>query len=144
MKSFFEELSNSESTPHEIALGFAVGTFFAILPTPGFSFFLGFLFAMVYKKVNKLSLFGSLALFNPIVNLPFYTLSYIIGDALYGTAPVVTFKIIFLDTVINYTRRFLTGAFIIALGMSVIGYILIRLFSEINNYKKRKRLSKKN
>lgn len=133
---YVEEISKMDSTPHEIALGFAIGAFIAILPTPGFSVLLGVLVSVMYKNINKYSLFGALALFNPIFMIPFYTLSYQIGDFLLSAQPITTFEIVFLNTVLTYTKRYLLGAAIVASVGAVISYYIVKYLSK--EYQKNK------
>ena len=50
IREHFSEVIKIKRSPHSIALGFAVGTFLAILPTPGFSILLGLLIVLIYQK----------------------------------------------------------------------------------------------
>ena len=70
---------SGHSSDHEIALGFTVGTAISILPTPGFNLLLGALFIAVYPRVNKLAVFGAMAVYNPVFMIPFYWASYQLG-----------------------------------------------------------------
>lgn len=129
-KYYVDEIYRLNSTPHEIALGFSIGAFIAILPTPGFSVLIGVLIAILYKKINKYALFGALALFNPIMMIPLYTLSYKIGDLFLSTQPITTFEIIFLNTVLTYTKRYLLGAVIVASIGSTISYFIVKYLAK--------------
>lgn len=133
-----EELSKTHSTPHEIAIGFAIGILIAILPTPGISVLLAALVILIYKRVNKFSLFGALAVFNPFTMIPFYIASFAIGDMIFGTEEVVLFKFVFLNTVYNYTRRYLIGNLIVAIVTAIIGYIVMYIWFKIYYKKKNK------
>lgn len=59
-------LHRAEGTPHEIALGFALASYLAILPTPGLSIVAGFALALVVP-MSKVSLALGFAVFNPLV-----------------------------------------------------------------------------
>lgn len=43
IKEHFQEIIRTKPSPHAIALGFTIGTFISILPTPGLNFALGLL-----------------------------------------------------------------------------------------------------
>ena len=62
LKHHFQEVLKTKTSPHSIALGFAIGTLIDILPTLGFGFFLGLLVGLIFEKVNKYSLFGAIIL----------------------------------------------------------------------------------
>lgn len=91
LKHHFHEVIKIKTTPHEIALGFSVGTFIGILPTPGFGILLAVLIFLIYEKISKLSLIGALAFWNPIVMMPIYFLSYKIGDWFFGSQPIIKY-----------------------------------------------------
>jgi uncharacterized protein len=126
VKKYFQTISKIESTPRSIAMGFAIGTFIGIFPTPGFSFFLGILIVMLFKRVNKIALFGALVLFNPLVNIPFDIASFALGDFIFRDALIKVFDIKFLDYAYHFTRRFLVGNIIIASAMSVLNYFIVK------------------
>jgi uncharacterized protein (DUF2062 family) len=130
IKHHFEEILRTKISPHSIALGFSVGTFLAILPTPGFSILLGFLVILISEKINKYSLLFAMALWNPLVLLPIYGLSYKIGDMIFKDAPQKTFEIIFVDKFVNITRRLLVGNLLIALALAFISYFVVKFIAK--------------
>jgi uncharacterized protein (DUF2062 family) len=134
-KHHFEEVVKTKSSPHEIGLGFAIGVLIAILPTPGISVLIGVLIVLTYKNVNKYSLFGALAIFNPFFMIPFYYLSFKIGNLIFDSEPILRFNIVFLNVVYNYTRRYLIGNFIVSIVTSIISYFVVK-YSFIRYYKK--------
>ena len=79
-KEHYHTIINTKDTPHAIGLGVAVGTLISIIPTPGFNVILGLFIAFLFKKINKVSLFVTLLFWNPLTQVPFYILSYHIGD----------------------------------------------------------------
>jgi uncharacterized protein (DUF2062 family) len=107
-------------------MGFSIGTLIAILPTPGVSILLCIIVALIYKKVNKLTLFGSLAFWNPITMAPIYYFSYAIGHSLFGSIPVMRFKVYLFNAIYNFSRQYLVGNFIIAVVVSTISYFIVR------------------
>lgn len=122
LKHHFKEVLALKTTPHEIALGFSVGTTIAILPTPGISILIGLLIILLYERISKISLFAAMAIFNPFVMAPVYVASYSLGNLLLGNAPV---EIIGFTGIWEYTRRFLLGNVIIAGIIGMLSYYTI-------------------
>lgn len=125
-KKHLRAVMSLKTSPHSIALGFSVGTFISIVPTPGMNILIGTLLVLVFKKLNKFSLLGSMAIWNPITMIPIYYLSVKIGSLIFGSAPVVKYHIEFLNQAYDYSRRFLAGNIIIALTVSFACYYLVR------------------
>lgn len=141
LKEHFHEVTRIKKSEHSIALGFAIGTFISIIPTPGFNILLGLLVVLIYEKVNKFSLFGAMAFWNPLTLAPIYLLSYEIGNFLFGSLPVVKYNIVLLDQIYNFSRRFLVGNFILAIIISALSYYIVK--KVVYLYKKRRSLYKK-
>jgi len=128
LSKYFREVSRLKKTPHEIALGFSIGVFIGILPTPGFNILIGMLIILIYKNVNKLTLFGGMALFNPITIPPIVYFSNKLGrmfvKPLDPSDPLYTILREFLHT----SLRILVGALIIASVVSIISYFVMKKF----------------
>lgn len=127
LKNHFFEVLRIKTTPHEIGLGFAVGTFLSILPTLGFAMILGLFLVSIYKPISKVSLILSMIVWNPLTLVPIYGLSFSIGDMLFDASPVMTFQFEWMNTVVHYTRRFLVGNLILAVSISPVSYLITRL-----------------
>lgn len=125
LKKHFEEVIKVKETPHEIAMGFAIGTAIAVLPTFGLGIFIGILIILIFKKVSKISMFLAFAFWNPILLIPLAALSYSIGDFLLKGEPVIKFKIGLINQIFIYSRRFLIGNLIITIALTIISYYLI-------------------
>jgi uncharacterized protein len=127
VKQYFYEVARLKKTPHEIALGFAIGVFVGILPTPGFNLLIGMLIILLYKNVNKLSLFGGMALFNPLTTPPIVYLSNKLGKLivkpLNPSDPLYTL----VREILHTTLRVLVGAILIALVVSGISYVAMKI-----------------
>jgi uncharacterized protein len=141
MRKSFMNVVSINNTPHSIALGFAIGTFIAIFPTMGLDIPIAFLVALLYKKVNKLSLFGSFIFWNPIFSIPIMMLSYQIGDFLFGSFPVTAFDSSLLNHLLDFGRRFAVGLAICAVFISIISYFLVRMIAEIYQRRQKVKLS---
>ncbi|HLD42006.1 MAG TPA: DUF2062 domain-containing protein [archaeon] len=139
---YLQLLLKSKTSPHSVALGFAIGTFISVLPTPGLHFVLGFLILLLVKKISKYSLFFTLLFWNALTLTPIWMMSYKIGDWIFGSEAVVRYKFELLNQAYNFSRRFLVGNVILAILISVIlyfatkqivrWYYLRRLLREIN------------
>lgn len=122
IKKHFQEVIATKTSSHHIALGFAIGTFIAILPTPGFNLILCFLITLVFKKVNKYSLFLAILVWNPIVQLPIYYLNYSLGEMIFRSADVITVDVTLANAIYHYTRRYIVGSAITATFLAITSY----------------------
>ncbi len=122
----FNSIIDIKDSPHSIALGFAIGTFINFLPTPGLNIILCFLVVLFYDKVNKYSLFSTILIWNPFVMAPVYFGSYALGDVLFGSAPIVKYNTLIMNTLYEFSRRYLVGNLIIAMTATVIAYFLVK------------------
>lgn len=126
-KNYFLEVLRLKTTPHEIALGFSVGTFIEILPTFfGLDYIIAFIVILIYPKISKVSLFAALILLNFVILYPIHLLNYYIGNLIFSGNNVVYFNIEFWNNLINVSRRFLVGSLITAPIFSLITYYVIR------------------
>ncbi|MFH1451897.1 MAG: DUF2062 domain-containing protein [archaeon] len=129
IKKHLKELIELKTSPHSIAAGFALGTFIAILPTFGLGIFIGLGLLLFLKKVSKISMFISFAVWNPLVLALMYPLNYKMGDYILLDIPVKAYKIELLNQLFVYSRRFLVGSAINAIIISIVCYILVLYFT---------------
>ena len=120
------KLLKQKKSSHSIALGFAIGTFIGIIPTPGISIILGLLIVLIYRKVNKYSLFIAILFWNTLALAPMYYLSYKIGDLLFGDLPLFEYNVPILNQIYNFTKRYLRGNFILAVSVSIASYFIVK------------------
>lgn len=73
-----------DSTPHEVAASFSIGTFITMLPTLGTGLFVMAVLVYLSEWFNKIALFGSVVVFNPFVKSGVYAASVMLGFALLG------------------------------------------------------------
>jgi uncharacterized protein len=125
IKKHFEEVLKIKTSSREIALGFAIGTLIAILPTFGFGIFIGLLVIFLFKKVSKIALLGAFVVWNPLVLALLYVPSYYLGDLIVGELPTRTFRFEFVSQVYVLTRRYLVGNFVLAVVLSVVSYFVV-------------------
>jgi len=122
LKEHFLEVAKIKKSPHSIALGFAVGTLIAVLPTPGFSIIIGLIVIAVFKNISKIALLAAMIIWNPLVQAPLYFTSFWIGDTLFKDLPIVNYDLTLLEKTYSFARRFLVGNFILAASMSLLSY----------------------
>ena len=120
---FVQKLANENSTPHSIAIGFTLGTFIAILPTPGFGAFLALSLTLVFKKVNRLAVIVSITLWNPLLLVPLYYLSYLLGSVLLARPINPQDEISLYEMLSEYTYSFLLGNIILGVVISIVSYL---------------------
>lgn len=114
-------------TPHSIALGVATGTLVALLPTFGFSALLALLLIFIFPNINRPAILVSLIIWNPLVQIPLYALSFHLGSMMFTDATLVKYDIEILNQLYSFTRRFLIAHMIIVSGITVSTYIITRL-----------------
>jgi uncharacterized protein len=125
-KKHLGEVVRIKKTPHSIALGFAIGTFIAVLPTIGIGIFIALLVVLVYPRVSKISLFGSFLIWNPFILVPLYALSYTIGNLIYSGIPMIEQEGAFLTGIYNISREFFLGNLIVAGSIAILSYFILR------------------
>ena len=136
IKEHLKEVVELKTSPHSIAAGFALGTLIAILPTFGLGIFIGLALLLVFKKVSKVSMLISFAVWNPLVLALMIPLDYAVGDYILSSVPAKTYKWEILNQIFVYSRRFLVGSIINAVVISTISYILILYL--VYKYQKKK------
>ncbi|MBU0760635.1 MAG: DUF2062 domain-containing protein [Nanoarchaeota archaeon] len=135
IKKHFKEVLEIKTAPKEIAAGFALGTFLAILPTFGFGVLIGLLVILIFKRVSKISMIVAFAIWNPLVLIPIAALSYKIGDIILSEVPRYSFKIEVINQVYVYSRRFILGNIIVATTFTIISYFVV--YFSVNRYQKK-------
>jgi len=127
LKQHIRKVLQVKTSDHAIALGFAVGIYVSIIPTPGLNVLLGLLIVMVCKSISKISMLFALAIFNSFTLIPVYYLAYHLGDALLAPLPVVEFELEVYNIVYLFSRRFLLGNLLIASVIAPLAYYMVRV-----------------
>jgi len=141
IKKYVKSIASIKKSPHSIALGFAVGSFIAIMPTLGTGPLIALVVLLIFTKLNKIALFGSFLIWNPLVMTSVYYLSYKIGNLVFGRAPLIAFEFSISNIIKFFSLKFLVGNTILAILVSVLSYFIIKTIAV--NYQK-KILTKKN
>ena len=130
IKKHFRDIIEIKTEPGEIAIGFAIGTFFANFPTFGLEFFAIFLILMLFKKISKISLLFAYVIWNPFITYPIGGLSYVLGNYILGDAPVTIVRFVVFQNFIQFTIRYMLGSLIVATFFAIISYFVILYLSK--------------
>ena len=118
-------LLQTETSAHNQALGFAVGTFISLLPTPGFNFALALLVASWFRQIHRATLIASLAVWNIFVTAPLFALSYRLGNMLFPAPITTSVAAQWQAEIISFVQGFLVGNLIIAVGVTAVSYTIV-------------------
>ncbi len=125
LRGHIDEIIKTKMSPHSIALGFSLGTFISIIPTPGINLLLGLLVVALFPKISKYAVLVGILFWNPLISAPLYPLAYEVGDRFFGAMSIEQYQLVFLNTIYNFTRRFLVGVIIIAASVAVLSYPVV-------------------
>lgn len=141
LRVVWRRLRRAAGSPHEVALGFAVATFWSILPTPGLSILFGFATA-AFIRMSKVSLAIGFALFNPAVCVFLvYPWALPIGQAIVHAVPALDFEELKrLQWIAEQGLALVIGAAIAGLAIGAVSYALIRRAVTIHHEKRAARL----
>ncbi|RMG92310.1 MAG: DUF2062 domain-containing protein [Chloroflexi bacterium] len=125
LRQKWQVLADADTSPQQVALAFAVGTFISILPTPGVNTLLAVLAAFLFR-LHKGALLASLAVWNVVVVAPFYALSHLIGQAIWRMVHVSAQATAVPNPTTTLAIGFLLGNFIIAVFLTSTSYAIVR------------------
>jgi uncharacterized protein (DUF2062 family) len=135
LSGHLHRLCTENCSPHDVALGFSLGTFINIL-APGISIFIALLVLLVYRRLNKLSFFVALAVWNWVTLVPVYALSYEVGSRLFGHLPRFSYDLFKPDKIMSISKNLILANLIVAGVISVCSYFLVRQVVAV--YRRRK------
>lgn len=118
------ELLKADASAHNQAMGFAVGTFISLLPTPGLNFALALLLASWFR-LHRATVLVSLAVWNVFVTAPLFALSYRLGNILFPAPATASVSAQWQAQVISFVQGFLVGNLIIAVGITAVSYTIV-------------------
>jgi uncharacterized protein (DUF2062 family) len=137
IKCQFNKMLSLNTSPHEIAIGFAVGSFIVILPSLFLDVPILILLTFLFPKINKLAALSALVVWNPLVLWPLYGVGYFTGAVFFPNLPAVGLDIPLLGKLVSFfSLRFLAGMAVLAAVLAVIGYIA--LWMVVRLYQKKK------
>jgi uncharacterized protein len=129
VEKYFKDLFEIKKSPHSIALGFAIGTLIALLPTFGLGILVGLGILLIFKNISKISMLISFAFWNPFLLIPMFGLSYKIGDWVMKDLPIKDYEFSILTDILAYSRNFIIGNLILAISVSTLSYLIILYFT---------------
>ena len=123
-----------EHTPRETAGSFSLGVFITMLPTLGTGLLLFFVLAWAFERINRIALFASVIVFNPVVKWGVYGTSFALGTTILGPVPGVTRSAVSLSAGPEVVARLLVGNLILAVIATAIAYVVaFRLVSSYDH-----------
>ena len=116
-KSFTQDYS-----PREVAGSFALGVFITMLPTLGVGLVVFMVFAYLFERINKIALFASVLVLNPVVKWGVYAASISLGFFLLGPVDGFDGGGVTLDDGLEVLVRLWVGNLILAGIATAIAY----------------------
>ena len=138
-KGSFYNLMKAPASAHWVAMGFTVGTFFCVLPTPGLSIVLASFVAYYFKRINRIALVSSFVIWNPFVTVP---INAFVGGTL-GRMFVSNLgrteenQAPFMRKIYHITEGVVLGNLIVSFIISMVSYVVIWIV--VDRYQKRKK-----
>ncbi len=136
-KAKAEALLKEEASAHNQAMGFALGTFISLLPTPGLNLALSLLLANWFR-LHKATVLLALAVWNAFVTAPFMALSYRLGSWLFPAPTTASVTAQWQAQVISFVQGFLVGNLIVAGVVTAVSYAIVLLIFWLLQEKRRK------
>ncbi|WP_459878372.1 DUF2062 domain-containing protein [Halorubrum gandharaense] len=118
-RSFAEEHSSRET-----AGSFALGVFITMLPTLGTGLAVFVVLAWLFDRINKVAIFASVIVFNPVVKWGVYAASFTLGVFLLGPVEGVSATQVSLSAGPEIVARLLVGNLILAVVAAVPSYVI--------------------
>jgi len=137
VKSFIRRILWINDSPQKIALGAAIGVFWAVMPTFGFAILFSLPTALLFKA-NRTSAILATFVANPLTTPFFYAFGYKIGQLVLGHTPF-SFSWKFLikaQNLLNVGKSLLIGDFVLAIIIALGTYGLV--LGIITKYKSKK------
>jgi uncharacterized protein (DUF2062 family) len=117
-RSFTEEYSSRET-----AGSFSLGVFITMLPTLGTGLIAFVVLAWLFSRINRIALFASVIVFNPVVKWGVYGTSFALGTTILGPVPGVTPSSVSLSAGPAIVVRLVLGNVILAVLAAAVSYI---------------------
>ncbi len=112
-------------SPRTVASSFALGVFITMLPTLGVGVLVFVVLSYLFAWINKVALFASVVVLNPVVKWGVYAGSIAIGVFLLGPVEGVAAGEVGADAGGDLLLRLLVGNLILAAAATVVGYVAI-------------------
>ena len=116
---------SDEYSPHQIASSFAIGVFITMLPTLGTGLIVFAIISYLSSWINKVALFASVLVLNPVVKWGVYAGSMALGILLLGPVPILDDGEVAVEAGQEVLVRLLVGNTILAVIATVLGYVIV-------------------
>lgn len=127
-KNYFEKVMKTKKGLRSIALGFSIGAFITILPTPGLNILLGLLMIFLLPYISKYALFTAYFVFNGIVKTPIYLFALYLGTQLFGNKQELLLNTSLINLGTMFTKNFILGVLIVDIVLAVLSYHFVYHF----------------
>lgn len=121
----FHESLTEDHTPHQIAGSFALGAFITMLPTLGTGLLLFVVLIYIFESINRIALFSSVLVFNPVVKWGVYASSIMLGVLLLGPVDGISTTNVSLSAGPEVLVRLLLGNLILAAVATILSYVVV-------------------
>jgi len=124
-KILFKKILTANDSPHKLAMGFAIGVFWGVMPTFGFAIIFSLPTAL-FLKANKVTAILGTFVSNPLTAPFFYAFSYKVGNFILRLHSLpFSWNIFKLENILNISKSLLIGSIIFAIIAAFISYGLI-------------------
>ncbi len=89
----WERLLSLNDTPHDIALGLALGIYVGFLPLMGVQMAVVLVVVLPFRKANKVAAIAGVWISNPVTVIPLYAFIYWVGTFFYRKEALLSYKI---------------------------------------------------
>ncbi len=113
-----------DPSPTDVAKSFSIGAFITMLPTWGTGLLLFIVLIRLFDWINKIALFASVLVFNPVVKWGVYAASFSIGVLLLGPVDGLSTSEVSLSAGPAIVIRLLLGNLILAVIATVLAYFV--------------------
>ncbi|PAU84097.1 hypothetical protein CK500_06585 [Halorubrum salipaludis] len=117
-RSFTEEYSSRET-----AGSFSLGVFITMLPTLGTGLLAFVVLAWAFERINRIAMFASVIVFNPVVKWGVYGTSFTLGTFILGPVPGVSPSSVSLAAGPAIVTRLVIGNLILACVAAGVSYV---------------------
>jgi len=120
------ELHRSLTEEHsswETAGSFSLGVFITMLPTLGTGLLAFVVLAWAFDRINRIAMFASVIVFNPVVKWGVYGTSFTLGTMILGPVPSVSPSSVSLAAGPAIVTRLVVGNLILAVVVAGISYV---------------------
>ncbi len=125
VKLLFKKMLTANDSPHKLAMGFAIGVFWGIMPTFGIAILFSLPTAVILKA-NKVTAILGTFVSNPLTTLLFYPFNIRIGSFILKIPPFpFSWDIFKIENLWNMGKSLLVGGVISAIVTAFISYAFV-------------------